>query len=187
MGLPSELFPEPDSVPTMLQPRLFKATGARVLPQVEWGEIQVKSVLKRVQGMPFKWSINPYRGCSNGCPFCFARLTHWYLDQDGVNNWSSRIFVKINAPDVLRHELASPKWQREEVHLGTATDPYQPAEGAYKISRRILEGLRDYQTPVAIVTRSPMIVRDADILTQLAAGPGATVCFSIATMDTKIA
>jgi len=70
---------------------------------------------------------------------CFARVTHWYLDQDGVNEWSSRIFVKVNAPDVLRQELARPTWRREQVHIGTATDPYQPAEGAYRITRQILE------------------------------------------------
>lgn len=189
MGLHSKLLPEPgvDSVPTTLQPRLFKATGARVLPQVEWVEIQVKSVLNRVQGMPFKWSINPYRGCSHACKFCYARLTHWYLDQDGVNSWGSRIFVKVNAPDVLRRELAHRSWTREEVHLGTATDPYQPAEGAYKISRQILEALLAANTPVNIVTRSTMVVRDVDLLTQLAEGPGAMVCFSIATMDTGVA
>ena len=185
--LPSELFPEPDSVPTTLKPRLFKATGARVLPQVEWVEIQVKSVLNRVQGMSFKWSINPYRGCSHGCKFCYARLTHWYLDQDGVNSWSSRIFVKINAPEVLRRELAHHSWTREEVHLGTATDPYQPAEGSYKISGQILEALLAARTPVNIVTRSTMVVRDVDLLTRLASGPGAMVCFSIATMDAAVA
>ena len=187
MGFPSELFPEPDSVPTTLQPRLFKATGARVLPQVEWVEIQVKSVLNRVQGMSFKWSINPYRGCSHGCKFCYARLTHWYLDQDGVNSWSSRIFVKINAPEVLRRELAHHSWTREEVHLGTATDPYQPAEGSYKISGQILEALLAARTPVNIVTRSTMVVRDVDLLMRLASGPGAMVCFSIATMDAAVA
>src|SRR3989441_3040905 len=187
MGLPSVLFPGPDSVPTTLQPRLFKATGARVLPQVEWVEIQVKSVLNRVQGMPFRWSINPYRGCSHSCIFCYARRTHWFLDQDGVNGWGSRIFVKVNAPEVLRRELAHHSWTREEVHLGTATDPYQPAEGSYKISRQILEALLAAQTPVNIVTRSTMIIRDVDLLTRLAAGPGAMVCFSIATMDAAVA
>lgn len=170
-----------------LSPRLFQATGARVTPQVEWVEIQVKSVLNRVQGMPFKWSINPYRGCAHGCKFCYARLTHWYLDQDGVGNWSSRIFVKVNAPEVLREELARPSWQREEVHLGTATDPYQPAEGAYKITRQILEALRDFRTPVAVVTRSTMVVRDIEVLKQMARGPGAIVCLSIATMDPEVA
>lgn len=168
------------------QPRLFKAVGARVTPQVEWVEVQVKSVLNRVKGMPFAWSINPYRGCQNDCPFCFARVTHWYLDQDGLNQWSSRIFVKTNAPEVLRRELAHRLWRREEVQIGTATDPYQPAEGAYKITRQILEALRDYQTPIGLITRSSMVVRDLDVLQQLATGPGAQVCFSIATIDERL-
>ena len=150
-------------------------------------EIQVKSVLNRVQGMPFKWSINPYRGCAFACPYCFARVTHWYLEQDGVNDWSSRIFVKVNAPDILRQELARPTWRREQVHIGTATDPYQPAEGAYRITRQILEALRDHDTPAALVTKSTMIVRDRDVLRQLAGGPGALVMFSITTVDPAIA
>lgn len=168
-------------------PRLFRATGARITPQVEWVEIQVKSVLNRVQGMPFRWSINPYRGCAFGCLYCLARVTHWYLDQDGVNDWSSRIFVKVNAPEVLRRDLARPTWEREQVHIGTATDPYQPAEGAYKITRQILEALRDYDTPAALVTKSTMIVRDRDVLRQMAEGPGAFVFFSITTMDPALA
>jgi DNA repair photolyase len=118
---------------------------------------------------------------------CYARRTHWFLDQDGVNGWGSRIFVKVNAPEVLSRELAHHSWTREEVHLGTATDPYQPAEGSYKISRQILEALLAARTPVNIVTRSTMVVRDADLLTRLAEGPGAMVCFSIATMDAAVA
>lgn len=167
-------------------PRLFPATGARITPQVEWVEIQVKSVINRVQGMGFDWSINPYRGCEHSCAFCYARKTHWYLDQDGVNNWSSRIFVKVNAPEVLRRELSRSTWQREEVHIGTATDPYQPAEGAYRITRQILEALVEFRTPASIVTRSTMIVRDKDVLIEMARGPGATVCFSITTMDASL-
>ncbi|HEU5299903.1 MAG TPA: radical SAM protein, partial [bacterium] len=148
---------------------------------------ETKSVLNAVKGMGFKWSINPYRGCQHLCTFCFARKTHWYLDQDGVNDWGSRIFVKVNAPDLLRRELAKPSWKREEVQIGTATDPYQPAEGAYRITRRILEALRDYQTPAGLITRSTMIVRDLDVLQQLQKGPGAEVCFSVATLDAKLA
>jgi len=170
-----------------LQPRLFKATGARINPEVEWVEVQVKSVLNRVKGMPFEWSINPYRGCEHACVMCYARRTHWFLDQDGVSNWGSRIFVKINAPEILRRELAHPSWSREEVEVGTATDPYQPAEGAYKITRQILQALRDYRTPVGLITRSSMIVRDLDVLRDLARGPGVRVCFSIATMDERVA
>lgn len=167
-------------------PRLFPATGARVTPHVEWVEIHVKSVINRVQGMGFDWSINPYRGCEHACSFCYARKTHWYLDQDGVNNWSSRIFVKVNAPSVLRTELARPTWHREEVHIGTATDPYQPAEGAYRITRQILEAFLEHRTPASIVTRSTMVIRDKDVLAALARGPGATVCFSITTMDAAL-
>jgi len=168
-------------------PRLFEVTGTRANPHVDWVEIRVKSVLNRVQGMPFKWSINPYRGCAHACVYCYARVTHWYLDQDGVNDWSSRIFVKVNAPEVLRGELVRPTWQREQVHLGTATDPYQPAEGAYRLTRQILEALHDYNTPAALVTKSTMVVRDRDVLRELARGPGAFVMFSITTVDSKIA
>jgi DNA repair photolyase len=114
---------------------------------------------------------------------CYARRTHWFLDEDGIDGWSSKIFVKINAPAVLRRELSRPSWKREEVALGTATDPYQAIEGRYRITRGILEALRDFRTPVGIVTRCPMIVRDLDILTEMARRAGVTVCVSIATMD----
>lgn len=168
-------------------PRPCRTTGASSTPRVQWVEVRVKSVLNRVQGMPFRWSINPYRGCAHACTYCYARLTHWYLDQDGVRDWSSRIFVKVNAPEVLRGELARPAWRREQVHIGTATDPYQPAEGAYRITRRILEVLRDAATPVALVTKSTMVVRDRDVLRELARGPGAVVMFSLTTVDPALA
>ena len=120
-------------------------------------------------------------------PFCYARRTHWFLDQDGIDGWGARIFVKINAPEILRRELAHPSWTREEVQIGTATDPYQPAEAAYKITRQLLEILSESGTPVALLTRSTMVVRDIDVLQRLARGPGMRVCFSIATLDAGIA
>jgi DNA repair photolyase len=153
----------------------------------EFVEITAKSVLNHVTGMPFRWSINPYRGCSHACVFCYARRTHWFMDEDGVNEWSSRIFVKANAPAVLRQELARTAWKRELVALGTATDPYQPIEGRYRITRRILEALRDFRTPVSIVTRSPLILRDLEILTEMAVRVEVTVCVSIATTDPDLA
>jgi DNA repair photolyase len=118
---------------------------------------------------------------------CYARRTHWFLDEDGVNQWDTKVFVKINAPDLLRVELRRPGWKRELVAIGTATDPYQAIEGRYRITRRILEALRDVQTPVSLITRCPMIVRDVDILRDLARGPGVTVCVSVATTDTRLA
>jgi len=157
------------------------------MPDRQFPEIQVKSVLNRVEGMPFRWSINPYRGCSHACPFCFARRTHWFLDEDGVNEWDTKVFVKVNAPDVLRLELSRPTWKRETVALGTATDPYQAIEGRYRITRGILEALRDFRTPVSIITRGPMIVRDLDVLQDLARRAGVTVCISVATTDNRLA
>jgi len=157
------------------------------MPDRQFPEIQVKSVLNRVEGMPFRWSINPYRGCSHACPFCFARRTHWFLDEDGVNEWDTKVFVKVNAPDVLRLELSRPTWKRETVALGTATDPYQAIEGRYRITRGILEALRDFRTPVSIITRGPMIDRDLDVLQDLARRAGVTVCISVATTDNRLA
>jgi DNA repair photolyase len=155
--------------------------------RAEWVEVNVKSVLNRVEGMPFRWSINPYRGCSSGCVFCYARRTHWFLDQDGVNDWASKVFVKVNAPEVLRLELSRRTWKRELVALGTATDPYQAAEGRYRLTRRILEALRDFRNPASIVTRHPTILRDIDLLQDLARRAGVTVCVSVATTDERLA
>lgn len=154
---------------------------------VEVVEAPAKSVLNRVAGMPFEWSINPYRGCYHRCVFCYARRTHSFLDEDGVDRWGSRIFVKVNAPAVLRTELAKRSWRHEQVAIGTVTDPYQPLEGRYRLTRGILEALRDYDTPASLITRSPLVVRDVDVLAQLARVAGASVSVSIATMDERLA
>ncbi|MCS7235308.1 MAG: radical SAM protein [Armatimonadota bacterium] len=150
-------------------------------------EVRVKSVLNRVCGMGFEWSVNPYRGCAHGCPFCYARRTHWFLDEDGVGRWSTRIFVKVNAREVLRRELARPSWKRDLVAVGTATDPYQPAEARYRITRSILQVLAEFRTPASLVTRSPLVLRDVDVLQDLARRAGATVCVSLVTLDPELA
>lgn len=181
-----DLFPQ--TLPLAEKPvRLFRPTAVRATPRGEWVEVHVRSVLNRVQGMPFRWSVNPYRGCQHACVFCYARRTHWFLDQDGVADWGRRIFVKVNAPQVLRRELADPRWTREEVHVGTATDPYQPAEGVYRLTRQILQALGDHRTPAVVVTRSTMVVRDADVLQAMARGAGVAVCVSVATLDEALA
>ena len=159
----------------------------RVVAGIECVEIAAKSVLNRVAGMPFDWSINPYRGCQHGCVFCYARRTHWYDGRDGVSEWARRIYVKVNAPAVVRTELARPSWRGDEVALGTSTDPYQPLEGTYRITRGVLSELVRARTPVGIVTRSPLIVRDADVLTELARVAGVDVCISIPTLDPTVA
>jgi len=154
---------------------------------VEVVEQQAKSIINAVPGMPFKWSINPYRGCYHQCRFCYARRTHAFLEDDGIAQWGSRIYVKVNAPAVVRAEVSARKWKHELVTIGTATDPYQPLEGRYRLTRGILEALRDYDTPAGIITRSPLVVRDLDVLAQLARGPGVGVSISIATLDEALA
>ncbi len=146
-------------------------------------EVRCKSVLNRVRGMGFAWSINPYRGCVHGCHYCFARRYHSFLDLDAGGDFSGLVFVKVNAPEVLRRELSRRTWRREPVALGTATDPSQPIEGRYRVTRGILEALRDFRTPATIVTKGSMIVRDIDVLASLTRSAGCTVCFSVTTLD----
>lgn len=154
---------------------------------VEVIESPAKSVLNHVAGMPFAWSINPYRGCYHRCVFCFARRTHTFLEEDGVERWGTRIYVKTNAPAVLRTELAKRSWTHDTVAIGTVTDPYQPLEGRYRLTRGILQALRDYDTPASLITRSPLVIRDIDVLRDLARVSGASVSISIATLDERLA
>ena len=131
----------------------------------EYRELPCKSALNRVSGMPFRWSLNPYRGCVHACHYCYARATHPYLGLNADEDFATKIVVKTNMPEVLRQELGRRSWTRERVAIGTATDAYQPCEGRYRLTRRCLEALRDADTPVSIVTKSTLILRDLDLLT----------------------
>ncbi len=146
-------------------------------------ELPCRTALNRVSGMPFRWSLNPYRGCTHSCHYCYARATHPYLGLNAGEDFDTKIVVKTNMPEVLRQELGRRAWTRERVAIGTATDTYQPCEGRYRLTRRCLEALRDYDTPVSIVTKSTLILRDRELLVELAQGPGATVYFTITTLD----
>jgi DNA repair photolyase len=150
-------------------------------------EIAAKSILNRVHGMPFAWSINPYAGCAHQCVFCYARGTHAYRELDGVNAWGSEIYAKVNAAVVLRSELARPGAKISEVAIGTATDPYQAIEGKYRITRGILAELSRARTPMHLITRSGLILRDLDILTAYAARAEISVCISLPTLDAGLA
>jgi DNA repair photolyase len=145
--------------------------------------VQVRSALARTTGMPFDWALNPYRGCTHACEYCYARKYQRHLELGAGDDFSSVIFVKVNLLTVLRRELSRPGWTRESVSVGTATDPYQPIEGHYKLTRRCLEALHAARTPVGIVTKGPMIVRDADVLAALGRAAGCTVCVSVPTVD----
>lgn len=133
--------------------------------------------------MPFNWTLNPYRGCTHACHYCFARRYQTQFDLDPDDHFSSIIFVKTNFADVLARELDRPSWTRELVALGTATDPYQPIEGHYKLTRRSIQALLAARTPVGLVTKGPMVVRDAELLSELGRRAGCTVYVSVPTVD----
>lgn len=146
-------------------------------------EVTCRSALNAVKGMPFNWTLNPYRGCTHACHYCFARRYQTQFELGFDDHFSSVILVKINLVDVLRHELDKPSWERELVAVGTATDPYQPIEGHYKLTRRSLEALFAGRTPIGLVTKGPMVVRDADVLAELGRKCGCTVYMSVPTVD----
>ena len=146
-------------------------------------EITCRSALNPVKGMPFNWTLNPYRGCTHACHYCFARRYQTQFELGPDDHFSSFILVKANFVEVLARELDRPGWTREQVAMGTATDPYQPIEGQYKLTRRSLEALLAAKTPVGLVTTGPMVVRDADLLAELGRRAGCTVYLSVPSTD----
>jgi DNA repair photolyase len=151
-------------------------------------EIHAKSALNRVPAasqMPFRWTINPYRGCSHACLYCFARPTHTYLDFNAGRDFEKEIVVKVNVPEVLRAELKRPSWKGEHVAMGTNTDPYQWVEGRYRLMRGIWEALRDFRNPCSILTKSPLLLRDLDLMKEIAAVTDISANLSIPTIDEK--
>ena len=153
---------------------------------VEYREEPCRSALNRVQGMGFKWSLNPYMGCVHRCTFCYVRAFERRADRPSDDRYGRSIRVKTNVAEVLRRELARASWEREIVAIGAATDPYQPAEGRYRLTRACLEVLAECANPVRIITRGPMIVRDVDVLARLASRASLAVTFSVPTIDHEI-
>ena len=146
-------------------------------------EVACRTALNRVQGMPFAWTLNPYRGCTHGCHYCFARRYQPQLEMDPGGDFSSVILVKVNFPDVLRRELARKPRPGERAAFGTATDPYQPIEGSYRLTRRSLEALVERPMRIDLVTRGPLVVRDTDLLVELSRRFACTVSISVPTTD----
>lgn len=153
------------------------------MARTEYFELITKSALNRVAHMSFNWSLNPYQGCFHSCVYCFARAHAKLGDRDPGAGFSARVGVKVNVPDLLRQELSRPSWKRETVAFGTATDPYQPVEGRYRLTRRCLEALCDHRTPIGLITKGTMVIRDIDILVELSKRAKTTVTFSIPTVD----
>ena len=156
------------------------------LADVEYLEVQCKSALNRVKGMFFSWSLNPYTGCEHRCAFCYVRAFELRADRPSDDRYGRTVRIKVNVAGVLRGELSRRSWSRETVVIGAATDPYQPAEGRYRLTRQCLQALHDYSNPAAMITRGPMIVRDIDVLTDLARRADLHITFSIPTVDEDV-
>jgi DNA repair photolyase len=154
--------------------------------RVEYREEPCKVALNRVKGMPFEWSLNPYMGCVHRCTFCYVRGFERRADRPSDYRYGTSIRVKVNIADLLRAQLARKSWQGEGIAIGAATDPYQPAEGRYKLTRACLEVLRNASNPFSIITRGPLIVRDVGLLAEASLRAPVSVTFSVPTVDDDV-
>src|SRR5213078_1307239 len=151
-------------------------------------EVYAKSAINKVPAasrMPFRYTINPYRGCTHSCNFCFARPTHAYLGWNAGRDFEREIVVKVNVPEVLRAELRKPSWKREHIAMGTNTDPYQWCESRYRLMPGIWEALRDFRNPCSVLTKSPLLLRDLALMQEIAAVTDIHANLSIPTLDEK--
>ena len=172
-----------------LFPELDGMGDGRELRDVEYLHMRAKRIVNRVpeaSRMPFKYTINAYRGCAHACIYCFARPTHVYLGMDAGADFERRIVVKVNAVERLRAELRDPRWDGEHIAMGTNTDPYQPAEGRYRLTRGLIAELTAARNPFSILTKSPMILRDLDLLAAAAQARLVRCNLSIGTLDEEV-
>jgi DNA repair photolyase len=180
----SEALPGLESLAGM--PGLLRTVRTPEFADVTFHEVRCRSALNRVPDasrVPFRWTINPYRGCTHGCVYCFARNTHTYLDLDAGRDFDSQIVVKINIAEVLRRELARPSWAREHVAMGTNTDPYQRAEGRYRLMPEVIEALAQSGTPFSILTKGTLLSRDLPLLAAASRQVKVGVAISLALLD----
>jgi DNA repair photolyase len=179
---------EERTLPGYREPAVVRTFDAPEALDIRFYEVRAKSALNRVperSRMPFRWTINPYRGCTHACSWCFARPTHTYLDFNARRDFEREIVVKVNAPELVRAELARPKWKREHVAMGTNTDPYQWVEGRYKLMPGIWEAMRDFANPCSVLTKSPLLLRDLSLLKEVAQRTTITANLSVPTIDEK--
>jgi len=152
----------------------------------DYREESCRSALNPVSGMDFNWSLNPYMGCAHRCTFCYVRAFEKRADRPSDGRYGLSIRVKINVAEVLGRELARPTWRRELVAIGAATDPYQPAEGRYRLTRSCIKALAAARNPFGVITRGPMIVRDIDVLAEASRRAEVSVNFSVPTLDPEV-
>jgi DNA repair photolyase len=175
-------------LPGYKEPAAVRTFDAPEALDVRFYEVQAKSVVNKVpeqSRMPFRYTINPYRGCTHACLYCFARPTHTYLDMNAGRDFEREIVVKVNAPEVARKDLSRPSWKREHVALGTNTDPYQWVESRYRLMPGIWEALRDSNTPCSVLSKSPLLLRDIGLMKEIHARVGFAANLSIPTLDEK--
>jgi len=200
-GQPGQaLFPAPDAadagsgagaaLPLLPLAGLVKSVRTPEFAGITFHEVLAKSALNRVpatSSMPFEWTVNPYRGCSHACVYCFARKSHTYLDLDAGVDFDSQVVVKVNVAEVLRRELNKPSWQHPHVALGTNTDPYQRAEGRYGLMPGIITALAESGTPFSILTKGTLLARDIPLLREAARDVSVGMGISLALLDEKLA
>ena len=172
-------------LPGYKEPAAVRTFDAPEALDTRFYEVQARSVLNKVpkaSRMPFSWTINPYRGCTHACLYCFARPTHTYLDFNAGRDFEREIVVKVNTPERARAELFKPSWKHEHVALGTNTDPYQWVEKKYRLLPGVWEAMRDSGTPCSVLTKSPLLLRDLELFKQI---PDFAANLSIPTLDEK--
>ncbi|MGW6729319.1 Rv2578c family radical SAM protein [Nocardia sp. NPDC055029] len=174
------------ALPGLTRAGLVRSVRTPEFDGMTFHEVLCKSALNKMpesSSLPFRWTINPMRGCSHACRYCFARGSHEYLGLDAGNDFDSEIVVKTNVAAILRRELARRSWQREPVALGTNTDPYQRAEGRYRLMPGIIGAFADSGTPFSILTKGPLLRRDLPLLTEASRRVAVSVAVSIAILD----
>ncbi|MBF6354394.1 Rv2578c family radical SAM protein [Nocardia higoensis] len=174
------------ALPGLSRAEFVRTVTTPEFDDITFHEVLCKSALNRVpeeSGLPFRWTVNPMRGCSHACRYCFARPTHEYLDLDAGRDFDTEIVVKTNVAAVLRRELGKRSWHREPVALGTNTDPYQRAEGRYRLMPGIIRALTDAGTPFSILTKGTLLRRDLPLLTLAAREVDVRLAVSIALLD----
>jgi DNA repair photolyase len=169
-----------------LLPIMTRQQATRLSARIEYREEPCRAALNRVTGMDFEWSLNPYMGCAHRCTFCYVRAFEKRADRASSDAYGQSIRVKINVVAVLEAELMRPSWKRDFVLIGAATDPYQPAEGRYRLTRGCLRALARSRTPFSIITRGPMVVRDLDVLQEASKRCEVSLSFSIPTLDERV-
>ncbi|MFD2766803.1 Rv2578c family radical SAM protein [Micromonospora eburnea] len=188
-GAPDGAAPAAPPLPLALPGAIARTFDTPEFAGMTFYEVRAKSIVNRVPGtsrVPFEWTINPYRGCSHACRYCFARNTHTYLDLDAGADFDRQVIVKVNAGELVRRELAAPRWRGAHIAVGSNVDCYQRAEGRYRLMPPIIEALRDFANPFSILTKGTLLLRDLPLLRQAAEVTRVGLSYSVGFVDERL-